>query len=310
LKKSADVEALFVMRQDPVGLDFVRKSGYPVGTLVTGETSEVMSVYRGFAPDLIFNDILYTGRGYVEAAKTVAPVVNYDDIGEGRRSASVVIDATVKPDGSGLQGIPYFHGPEYLLLRDSFRELRETVSRRDLPDQAHRVLVLMGGSDPTGLTARVVAEINQIPSKLELLVVTGAGYRSPEALETLLDNSHHDAVLHSAVPADRLIRMMRDADAGIVQCGISAYEMACVGLPFVAIAHSEEEDRFGRVGEYGFCRYLGWGGLLGRGDIRESLEELINDRRLRLRLSETGMKTVDARWCSRVAGILLETMGR
>jgi spore coat polysaccharide biosynthesis predicted glycosyltransferase SpsG len=310
LGRRFEAHCLFVMRYNAVAMGMVKKSGWPVAPISDDTVSDSASIYRQFKPDVIFNDILYTTSDYMKAANQIAPTINYDDIGQGRTLASVVIDATPKPDPSGLGDIPYYHGPDYLMLRTQFRDLRESGFKRDVIRQPDRVLIMMGGSDPTGLTLRAVDDLNILDRELELSVVVGSAYGPAEKLKKSLQESRHRTFLRSDLDVTSLIHIMQEADIGIAHCGTTAYEMASLGLPFVAIAHNDEEDKLGRVGEFGFCVYLGIGRLLKPGDIGKEVSKLLGDRELRLRLSETGMVVVDSRGAIRVADIIMNTVNR
>ena len=110
------------------------------------------------------------------------------------------------------------------------------------------------------------------------------------------------------VNGDGLLQLMLDSDIGIGHYGISAYEMASVGLPFAAIAHTDEELIKGRIGEYDFCLEVGLGRLLKEGDIAFSINKLMADKNARQELSENGMKVVDAKGLVRVTNLILDIL--
>ena len=105
-----------------------------------------------------------------------------------------------------------------------------------------------------------------------------------------------------------LLQLMLDSDMGIGHYGISIYEMASVGLPMVAIAHTDEEFNKGRINEYDFCVNLGLGKLLEKDDIALGVNKLITDKAVRQELSKEGMKIVEGEGLYRVTNLILDIL--
>ena len=126
-------------------------------------------------------------------------------------------------------------GRDYLLLRRAIRRYtRGSCRPRDIARL--RVVVSFGGSDPVGATARIV---ELVPSNrpLDLLVITGPGYRDDRALH---------AAAKAAVAAGHTIEVRHDppdpgalfiaADAAICSAGGTLGELAYLGCPALGFA--------------------------------------------------------------------------
>jgi len=167
---------------------------------------------------------------------------------------------------------------------------------------------MMGGSDPDNLTVKVLKDIQNIKKYLDINIVIGAGYRYQAELEKCVRDSKHRVLIYTNVIADELLNLMMQADIGIAHYGITAYEMACVGLPFVAIAHNSEEFNENRLVEYGFCIDAGLCDTLKPGDISSYLNELLNSESVREQLSKKGMDSVDAKGLTRTADLIVHIL--
>ncbi|TVR51783.1 MAG: hypothetical protein EA425_06220 [Puniceicoccaceae bacterium] len=109
------------------------------------------------------------------------------------------------------------------------------------PPEGRGLLVLPGGTDPTGL-ARAV---------LEQLLATDAGHFHPVVI---LASEHPDAAAVDRllgrfpggcrlekVDSRRLAGWMRVCAAGVLACGSSVYEAAALGLPFLGVVAVENQ---------------------------------------------------------------------
>ncbi|TAJ15991.1 MAG: UDP-2,4-diacetamido-2,4,6-trideoxy-beta-L-altropyranose hydrolase [Planctomycetota bacterium] len=111
-------------------------------------------------------------------------------------------------------------GSQYALLRREFR--RGAQPREDVPERAHRLLVTLGGADPSNATERVLRALTRlrIPD-LEVLCLAGAA------------NPHYDALARRAAPPHvRVERATSDmpacmawADMAISAAGTTSWEL-------------------------------------------------------------------------------------
>jgi spore coat polysaccharide biosynthesis predicted glycosyltransferase SpsG len=126
-------------------------------------------------------------------------------------------------------------GRSYLLVRRAIRRFPRGACRpRD--GSRLRVLVSFGGSDPAGATARVLGLIP--PGRpLDLIVITGPGYRDQSALhaagKAAIAAGHTLEVRHN--PSDPG-ELFVTADAAICSAGGTLGELAYLGCPALGFA--------------------------------------------------------------------------
>ena len=127
-------------------------------------------------------------------------------------------------------------GPKYALLSRAYSEARS----RQPPtvDPVGRLLIFMGGGDPSDVTGRVLRALeNCTERRLELNIVVGSGYRYREPLERHAEASPHHVTL--ARDLHDLVHEMRGADAFIGAGGSTVWEACCMGLPMALIPFAE-----------------------------------------------------------------------
>ncbi len=123
-------------------------------------------------------------------------------------------------------------GPEYALLKPEYAQLRESMPLRD--GTVRRVLVFLGGSDPTNQTSKVLAALMQ-PSfaHLQVDVVIGPNHPDVEGIAAQA-TTRSGTTLHQSLPT--LAHLMSRADLMISAGGSTTWERLCLGLPAVVIS--------------------------------------------------------------------------
>lgn len=308
LKKRIDVKILFVVNDSPECISIIEKDGFSTKKYVHNEIEEVYKILYQFKPDVIFNDLPYSSEEYMEKIKELSLSINYDDGGPGSKLSDNLIHVTYKTRNELVGKMNYLYGPEYLILRNEFLLYREKTFNKTINLSPISILIMMGGSDPANLTVKALIDLQNINTKLDINIVTGIGYHYQTDIEKCIKDSKHNVFQYNNVKIHELLKIMTQADIGVVHYGITAYEMACVGLPFVAIAHNSEEFNENRLTEYGFCVDAGLCDNLKKGDIAISLNKILTDISLRKELSIKGMDSVDAKGLSRVSNLIIEAI--
>lgn len=124
-------------------------------------------------------------------------------------------------------------GYAYQSLRPEFLE----DFRREVPDCPGRILVMMGGTDPRGLTLKVV-ETARMVYPLASVDAVVASEASRRAMERRLPEG---CSLHGRLEASRVRKLMEQADIAVSAGGQTLFEACRTGLPSVAICVAENQ---------------------------------------------------------------------
>lgn len=198
-------------------------------------------------------------------------------------------------------------GPEFILLRPEFARARELRSVRA---RVSRVLVTIGGSDPTGLSVAFVSWVREVFADSAIDVIVGP-YFTAEALDALGRAAKLDAriVLHRN-PGD-VRGIMLDCDLALTAGGQTTYELAATGTPAVAVAVAENQAA--NLRGLASRGALMWAGSAGDDDLhartRRCLETLRDDVDARREMSRAALGVVDGRGAERVAVEILKLCG-
>ncbi len=214
--------------------------------------------------DLVILDVLDTTTEQVTGYKTQGmKVVTFEDRGPGARHADLVINA-LYPRGDLPNEVS---GPDWADLRPEFVGLPEY----DIRFPGSKVLLMFGGSDPSQL-----------------------GEKTAKALV------NHDVTWVEAGADEPVAYLMMTHDVLVTSAGRTVYEAAAVGIPTVVLAQNQREQTHVHLGATHGNRYLGHGRFVSADDIRDSVEILLRDKRLRQDMSRTARASVDGRGVERI----------
>jgi spore coat polysaccharide biosynthesis predicted glycosyltransferase SpsG len=187
-------------------------------------------------------------------------------------------------------------GAAYALVRPEF--LSTPITRK-----GGRVLVSLGLTDVSGITAQVVARLATSPGWQAADVVLGSG---AESLEYVREVAAHDPRFTLYVETDRMAELIAAADLAVGAGGGSAWERACLGLPTLLLILADNQRAMARrlEGEEAVIALdvadPGFDDAFDR-----ELARLLSDAALRARLSEASRALCDGHGAARVAEAIL-----
>lgn len=130
-------------------------------------------------------------------------------------------------------------GPDYAPVRPEFVEAREGALARKSGGGLKRVLVSLGLTDVSAITARVVRTIRPHLGDIQLDIVLAEGTPSRRPIRQLMAMDPR-LVLHTDVRD--MAGLMASVDLCIGAGGSSTWERACLGLPTVTIVLAPNQE--------------------------------------------------------------------
>jgi spore coat polysaccharide biosynthesis protein SpsF len=161
-----------------------------------------------------------------------------------------------------------------------------------------RVLISMGGTDPLALTLPAVDALAKLPPTFNATVVIGPG--APPHLESEIGKVAPRFEIIRA-PND-LPRLMAEADLGVISFGVTAYELAALGVPALYLCLTPDHALSASAFEAaGMGISLGVAGEINDMMIAGAVQSLLSDAARRRAMSAAGRMNLDGRGAARVA---------
>ncbi|CAN5271351.1 N/A [soil metagenome] len=226
--------------------------------------------------------------------------------------------ATTTVDG----GPPTLQGPRYAPVRASVRAARlRRVERRvadptPWADRPARILLVLGGTDPLGLTRLVASALRHLPVPATVTVVVAPGQvPAYEDLAVSWQTAKGPASaercdgLRLVAPGPQLPELAADADVVVSAAGTTTHELCHIGVPGAIICVADNQRR-------GYDALVAAKGAVGLGDaadvsadpssVTAAVAALLRDPGRYQRMSVTASGLVDGQGGQRI----LDALGR
>ena len=180
-------------------------------------------------------------------------------------------------------------GPCYALLKSEYALLRSLMPPRD--GIVKRILVFMGGSDPTNETGKVMdALAHPDLGHLVVDVVIGVNHPDPEGVAKQI-SKRPDTHLYGSQAS--LAGWMVRADLMISAGGYTSWERMCLGLPAIVISIADNQTSTNNsMSESGYIDFLGEKEIVTSEIIVSSVRRCMDDPARLKKMSDMGQKLV------------------
>jgi spore coat polysaccharide biosynthesis protein SpsF len=174
--------------------------------------------------------------------------------------------------------------------------------------QGHlRIAVSMGGADPLNLSALALAAMKQIRAPFEAHFIIGPVFADPAGLTADIRAAGKN--FHVLTGLTDLAATFAGVDLAVVAFGVTAFELAALGVPALYLAISADHARAASV----FVS-AGLGLALPEnaspGQIALALAGLVENEAQRREMSLAGPKTIDGNGASHIAADLTQALSR
>jgi spore coat polysaccharide biosynthesis predicted glycosyltransferase SpsG len=283
----------------PLGGTFFDRTPF-AHVAVSDEDGFLAEVARADA-DLVILDILDTEAGLIERIRAARPgveVVSFEDHGTGAHEVDLLVcdiyENPAVPRERQLVGITH------ALLAPSF----ETVPRkaREPQDEVSEVLVLFGGTDPSGLALKSLRALEAIRFPGHVTVVRGLG---ADRLD--VSGFELDVVVRSDV--SNMASLMSTADLALSSAGRTLAELATIGVPTLCMAQNSKELRHTHSTVDHGVVLLGLGTEVDDDELATALRDLIGDRERRRELHAAALAVTRNRRNATVVDEILRRTG-
>lgn len=199
--------------------------------------------------DLFVNDILSTTIDYMIAVKKALPnakIVNFEDDGEGAYKADLVINALF-----GQSSMPNMVSGERYYISSKLFMFYDAIS---IKKRVEKVFISFGGADPQNYSDRLLNIISGDKYReIQFVVVLGRAKRNIEQLMKYNERNNIEVLFD----VKNMPEIMSQCDIAITSRGRTGYELAILGIPTIAAAQNEREEKHSFVCSDNGFDYLG-----------------------------------------------------
>ncbi len=304
--KKLGAEVSFAMIEDEIGIAKVCRNNYNVYVLESGssEADWMMDLLQGQAPDIVVMDFRTDlPRSEVLSWRSLGVrIATIDDPSPRRLEAEWAFYPPIPQiqamDWSGFQG-KLCAGWDWVLLRPEF-----AVKPVRKPHEIPNILVTMGGSDPFGMTLMALRALMSLEETFETRVVLGPAFCQIEELERLLANSKRAFLVYKGV--SDIWNLMAECDLAIASFGVTAYELAAMGLPALHLCLSDDHAQSASAFEKaGIAINLGVFRTLNEKRLSDCVKKLLSESMNLSNMASKAETLVDGLGSKRIAQKLL-----
>lgn len=299
---------IFVSKNYEQGIDFVKSQGYDVlpMSLDNGD-EEDLRLIRGYCDSHGVNfcivQLVPNNPSFVKKLSKFVKTLMIDFDGGIEVASDILLcwdlDASeknykfLKPDTVRLLG------PKYVPLRkDILRNRKEGYE-----SEIEKVAVTMGGSDPRNVAFELLGALGGLDKTYSFNFILGPGF---ERFEEFRDKA--SGKFDYTQDPENLYEIFGESDLVISTGGLTCFELAALGVPFIGISKIPHEvRRLKKLDSLGICKFVNMGGDLGE-KIGKALKSL-SSKAAREKMGRKGKNLVDGNGAERVTEEIERLLG-
>lgn len=231
---------VYLMKDYPDGVAFIRDQGYEVACLDVNDNDDenVIKACEEYSPATVIMDLYETPyqRFFSYARENSIKTVVFDILGKCNGAPDILFNDSLVQEFTEyphLQGKSrLFIGPEYFLMGafPDIMPLRKTV--RD-------IIITMGGSDPAGLTAKVLSAVLQGGYEMTVNVALGPTFSEAEIIYDLAAGYPSVRIYENP---ENFLQILSDQDIVLCAAGRTLCECAYLGRPVITVPSIDHEE--------------------------------------------------------------------
>lgn len=259
--------------------------------------------YLNSSDIVIIDSYLANIEIYEKISKKVSLTVYLDDNKRLNYPSGIVVNGLINAESLNYplnESIKYLLGSMYIPLRIDFWD----ISRLKINDDINNILITTGGNDLRNLTPKLLELLNNNFPDLNKKIIIADSFNNISDIESLKTN--HTQLIYSP-NSKEMLSAMSTVDLAISASGQTLYELACVGVPTIAIGIIDnQKDNIKNWQKVDFIEYVGcWNNKDLLDNILEKIE-LLKDKNIRYEKRLIGIQSVDGQGSLRIVKEILK----
>ena len=243
--------------------------------------------------DIVIIDSYYTDLDFYNKLSEEIPLVVYiDDNNRLEYPKGIVVNGTLDVSNmnySRRENVNYLVGNEFIPLRKDFWNL----PKLKINDSIGSILITMGGNDLRNLTPKFLKLLNDNFPEVNKKVIIADSFNNISEIESLKTDL---VELIYSPNSSEMIDAMNSVDIAISASGQTLYELACIGVPTIAIGIIEnQKNNIKNWINQGFIEFAGcWSDDNLLDNVLNKIEYL-QDKNIRYDKRLLGIQAVDGK---------------
>lgn len=239
---------------------------------------------------------------FEKISKQVALAVYLDDNNRFEYPKGIVVNGLVNASNLNYpenEDITYLLGSDFTPLRSDFWDITKLMINDEITD----ILITMGGNDLRNLTPEILNLLNNNFPNVNKKVIIADSFENTSEIESLQNGS---VELIYSPNSSEMLNIMSSVDLAISASGQTLYELACVGVPTIAIGIIDnQKNNIKNWKETQFIEYAGcWDDENLLSNILEKIE-LLKDKNIRYDKRLHGIRAIDGKGSLRIVKAIL-----
>ena len=249
--------------------------------------------------DALITDLLVYPKGYLEKLKqTHVKLITFHELETDISASDILINSNTFKGFDNCKDLvtgDKCFGPSYVVIRDGIRKIKPVRPSK----QVKTILISMGGSDPHGITLRVVNNLISLSAKPKIIIHAGPAFKYHKELFAMLGKGSDGFTVRENVP--ELAELMVNADVAISCGGITMYELCYLGIPSIILSLNNRQHEFAdELDKNGAVKSLGLSNNIGKNALRKIIERVCNSYEERAMMAENAKKLIDGKGVDRI----------
>jgi UDP-2,4-diacetamido-2,4,6-trideoxy-beta-L-altropyranose hydrolase len=322
LKDNHGCDIIFAILRDNKAIELIESHGYQV---TAADPNEEDFCYEEWLNNIVKqnnpNSIILDVRDDLPSEtisnfhKQGILIVTIDDPTDRRLLADLAFYPPVpqveRMDWKGFTGQLYV-GWEWVVLRREFSQTyRNSSTRRNetCASKIRNILVTMGGSDPQGMTLKAVKAMALLNDHFEATIILGPGFTHRKKLDELLKGFSHQYKIYESL--SNMSDIMAEADLAVASFGVTAYELAAMGVPAIYLCLTEDHEQSALMfQDSGLGLSLGLADFATDDELIASVRYFMNNENIRLKTANHLKNNIDGRGATRIAQLVTSVVSK
>ena len=250
LAKRLDLETTFICRTLPENVNS-KVLDYQFKLVEISPSESDLELIKEYQPELLIADSYDLDINWERSVRNYCKkLVIIDDL-KRKHDCDAVIDQNFRSNYDDIYDTKtLFLGPKYTLINKSFLNIKHN------PVDPKRVIIFFGGSDPAGITLKLVELLSRSGQfEYNLDIIAGKSNSNLGDLQKITD-LNQSMRLH--IDIDYMPELMCKASVFVGAGGSTTWERAIIGLPSIVVSIADNQEEISRdLNEAGIIKYLG-----------------------------------------------------